>query len=113
MIDLRCLLQVLLVHIGNVDQTPIFTGHAYVRAYLWEPNKASVPDSFPLPHTEELHVLLGATRLSKLGMASKYHSGLSHPRCVLGVSTTPLLQRGLLSKTGARFRGCCEIALAG
>nr|XP_054924330.1 uncharacterized protein K02A2.6-like [Dermacentor andersoni] len=47
---------------------------------LREPNKAIVPDSFPLPHTEELlHALVGATHFSKLDLASAYHQVLLHP----------------------------------
>lgn len=47
---------------------------------LREPNKAIVPDSFPLPHTEELlHALVGATHFSKLDLACAYHQVLLHP----------------------------------
>lgn len=47
---------------------------------LREPNKAVVPDCFPLPHTEELlNALAGATTFSKLDLASAYHQVALHP----------------------------------
>nr|XP_037268801.1 uncharacterized protein K02A2.6-like [Rhipicephalus microplus] len=47
---------------------------------LREPYKVIVPDSFPLPYTEELlHALVGATHFSKLDLASAYHQVLLHP----------------------------------
>ncbi|XP_064479133.1 uncharacterized protein K02A2.6-like [Ornithodoros turicata] len=47
---------------------------------LREPNKAVIPDCFPLPHTDELlNALSGSTRFSKLDLASAYYQVPLHP----------------------------------